>query len=211
MFSRCAVVLACVLAWAAPAAAQTPPAADPIDGLLRRTQSLLESADQASFSTLFSGVSDTQIQQYASELFVRGATHTVVRERDRTDLEGAPQGDGYRVVVEIFIETSGRAKILTAGLDIRRPPNGDAASWRIVRAEGLTSVEGLYRLRLATATQYAAHNLELRAEDLLITLQEGTAFAVDSDNGTTGLVLLGRGEMRFSPTPEAERGQLRLF
>ena len=27
----------------------------------------------------------------------------------------------------------------------------------------------------------------------------------------TGIVLLGRGEMRFSPTPDTERGQLRVF
>src|SRR5204863_3631549 len=29
--------------------------------------------------------------------------------------------------------------------------------------------------------------------------------------GTTGLVLLGRGEMRFHPTPDTEKGQVRIF
>ena len=38
---------------------------------------------------------------------------------------------------------AGRARILTAGLDIRRPPDGAVDTWRIVGAEGLTSVEGL--------------------------------------------------------------------
>jgi hypothetical protein len=210
MMARCVLVFACVLAWA-PAMAQAPAVADPVDTLLKRTQAILEAGDRAAWPTLFSGLPDGQIQQYAAELFVPGARRIVVRERDRADLEGAPPGDGFRVVVEIFVETTGRAKILTAGLDLRRPTGGDLASWRIVRAEGLTSVEGLYRLRLATSTQYSAHNLELRAEDLLLTLQEGTVFTVDSDSGTTGLVLLGRGEMRFAPTPEAERGQMRIF
>jgi hypothetical protein len=113
--------------------------------------------------------------------------------------------------VELFIETPRRAKIVTAGLDIRRPPGGDVNSWRIVRTEGVASVEGLFRLRLISTTQFAARNLEVRAEDLLITLQDGAVFQIDTEEGITGLILLGRGEMRFAPTPETERGQLRIF
>ena len=36
-------------------------------------------------------------------------------------------------------------------------------------------------------------------------------FLVESEAGTTGMVLFGRGLMRFSPAPETERGQLRIF
>jgi hypothetical protein len=208
---RAAALAACVLAWTVPAWAQTTPAADPVALLLKRAEQILNSADRASFPSLFSGVSSDQIERHASDLFMPGAVRTVVHERDRSDLEGAPKGDGYRVVVELFIETPRRAKIVTAGLDIRRPAGGDLTSWRIVRTEGLTSVEGLFRLRLLTSTQYAARNLEVRSEDLLVTLQDGSAFQVDTEEGITGLVLLGRGEMRFSPTPESERGQLRIF
>jgi hypothetical protein len=34
---------------------------------------------------------------------------------------------------------------------------------------------------------------------------------VNSDEGVTGMVLVGRGDLQFQPTPPAERGQLRLF
>jgi hypothetical protein len=210
---RAAALLACVLAWTAPAWAQPAPAPapDPVATLLKRVEQILNSGDRTSFPSLFSGLSDELIAQHAFDLFMPGAVRTVVHERDRTDLEGAPPGDGYRVVVELFIETPRRAKIVTAGLDIRRPSGGDLNSWRIVRTEGVASVEGLFRLRLITTTQYAARNLEVRAEDLLITLQDGAVFQVDTEEGITGLILLGRGEMRFSPTPETERGQLRIF
>jgi len=210
---RAAALLACVLAWTAPAWAQPAPAPapDPVTTLLKRAEQILNSGDRAAFPSLFSGLSDEQINQHAFDLFMPGAVRTVVHERDRTDLEGAPPGDGYRVVVELFVETPRRAKIVTAGLDIRRPPGGDLNSWRIVRTEGVASVEGLFRLRLITTTQFAARNLEIRAEDLLITLQEGTVFQIDTEEGITGVILLGRGEMRFSPTPETERGQLRIF
>jgi hypothetical protein len=211
MTFRRAVLLAFTLACAAPAFGQAPPASDGVTTLLRRADAMLNAGERAAFPELFSAVPQPQIDQYAAELFLPNARQTVIRERDRRELEGAPPGDGYRVVVEIFIATEGRAKILTTGLDIRRPPNGDVNSWRIVRAEGLSAVEGLFRLRLVTTAQYAARNFEMRAEDLLVSLQDGAVFQVECDDGVTGFMMIGRGEMRFTPTPQTERGQLRIF
>ncbi len=232
MVQRLALFLACLLTAAAPALAQRPvtqrgagqgsasqgtsaPAPTEqglaVDLLVRRLEETLNAGDRDGFQALFDAVPQVLVDRYASDLLVPGAVKTVVRERDRADLEGAPAGDGNRLVVEFFVETAGRARILTAGLDVRRPPGGDAASWRIVRAEGLTAVEGLYRLRLNTTTQYAARNFEVTSEDVRFVLQDGTVFLVESDDGVTGLVLLGRGEMRFAPAPAAERGQLRIF
>ena len=95
-------------------------------------------------------------------------------------------------------------------MDMRRPPNGDLASWRFVGAEGLTFVDGLYKLRI-DKRPLTARNLEITSEDLVLQLSEGTVFRVECDDGVTGLILLGRGLMTFSPTAAAERGQLRLF
>ena len=114
-------------------------------------------------------------------------------------------------VAEFFIATPGRGRVLTVGIDVRRPAGGDLQSWRIVGFESLSSVDGLYKLRLNTTTQFAARNLVVRSEDLELALEDGTVFQVECDDGVTGLVLLGRGVMRFAPTPAAERGQLRIF
>ena len=155
-------------------------------------------------------VDATKIDLYLGTLLMPGAVKTTVRLRDRSQLEGAPPGDGYSLVVEFFIETTGRARIVTAGMDMRRPPNGDLASWRFVGAEGLSFVEGLYKLRI-DKRPLLARNLEITAEDLVLQLTEGTVFRVVCDDGVTGLILMGRGVMTFSPTAAAERGQLRLF
>jgi hypothetical protein len=56
-----------------------------------------------------------------------------------------------------------------------------------------------------------AHNLELRSEDVVIALQEGVVFRIECDDGVTGMVLVGRGELRFSPASLTERGQVRIF
>jgi len=180
--------------------------------MLRKFERSLNAADRASLVALFSPtVPAHQVQAYTNDLLLPGAVRTIVRERDRLPLEGVPPGDGYSLIVEFFVETPGKARILTAGMDIRRPTGGDINSWRFVGAEALTSVEGLYRLRLNTLRPMAARNLEVTSEDLVLSLQDGTVFLVESDEGVTGIVLIGRGQMRFSPTSAAERGQLRIF
>jgi hypothetical protein len=204
------LVLACACGWALPLAAQTAES-DPVATLLRKLEQALNQGDRAALADLFSAeVPTSQIDFYLRSLLMPGAVKSTVRLRDRSPLEGAPPGDGYSLVVEFFIETPGRARILTAGMDMRRPPDGDLASWRFVGAEGLTFVEGLYKLRI-DKRPLAARNLEITSEDLVLQLAEGMVFRVECDDGITGLILLGRGLMTFSPTVAAERGQLRIF
>ena len=207
------LALTCLTLWTAPLVAQTQTREpDPADALVRKFERSLNAADRPALFALFApSVPEHQVQQYTNDLLVTGAVRTTLRERDRAPLEGAPPGDGYSLIIEFFIETAGKARILTTGMDVRRPPGGDINSWRFVGAEGLTSVEGLYKLRVNTARPLSARNLEVTSEDLVISLQEGTVFLVECDDGVTGLVLIGRGEMRFSPTSVAERGQVRIF
>jgi hypothetical protein len=210
---RALLLVACLAGTAAPAAAQERSAGpDPVAALLTRLQQMLLSGDRGQFAALFApSVPEAGIRRYETDLFLDGAVTAVVRERERAPREGAPPGDGYRLVVEFFVATSGRARILTTGMDVRRPADGDAASWRIEALEGINSVEGLYQLRLDTGRPLAAKGFKVTSEDLTITLDDGVVFPVQTDDGVTGMVLVGRGEMRFAPTPAAERGQLRIF
>jgi hypothetical protein len=204
------LVLVFVCSWASPALAQTAQL-DPVAPLLRRFEQALSQSDRAALTALFSpDVATSEVELYLGSLLMPGAVKTTVRLRDRSPLEGAPPGEGYSLVVEFFIETPGRARILTASMDMRRPPGGDLASWKFVGAAGLTFVEGLYKLRI-DKRPLTARNLEITSEDLVLQLSEGTVFRVECDDGVTGLILLGRGVMTFSPTAAAERGQLRLF
>src|SRR5262249_31630209 len=125
--------------------------------------------------------------------------------------EGALPGDGYHIVVEIMTETPARARVLTARIDVRRPRGGASDSWRITGITRLTYVQGLYRLRLNPSTQYIAREFTIPAQDVQFTLHSGSVFQVLSGEGVTGLVLLGRGEMKFAPAPQTEKGQLRIF
>ena len=201
----------CACAWAVPAAAQVE-SRDPVAPLLRAFEEALDAGDRAALVALFDPeVSPDRVARHADELLVPGAVNTTLRERARSQLEGAPPGDGYTLIIEFFIETPGRARILTVSLDMQRPPEGGPSTWRFVGVEGLTFVEGLYKLRLDTERPLQARNFEVTSEDFALVLTSGTVYLVECDQGVTGLVLLGRGQMRFSPPDEAERGQLRIF
>ncbi len=207
---RWLLVLAFVYGWASSSSAQTTQP-DPVGPLLGRFERALNQNDRPALIGMFSPeVANSEVELYLGSLLMPGAVKTTVRLRDRSPLEGAPPGDGYSLVVEFFIETPGRARILTTSMDMRRPAGGDLSSWKFAGAAGLTFVEGLYKLRI-DKRPLTAHNLEITSEDLVLQLSEGTVFRVECDDGVTGLILLGRGTMTFSPTAAAERGQLRLF
>jgi hypothetical protein len=210
--ARLLLVLLVCLAGAAPAFAQDRSTPDPVAALLMRLEQMILRGERERFADMFGpGVAEAGIRRYEIDLFLDGAVKAAVRERERAPLEGAPPGDGFRLVVEFFVATPGRARILTTGIDVRRPPNGDLGSWRIVTLEGISSVDGLYRLRLDTEKPLAAKGFKVTSEDLVVSLDEGTVFPVHTDEGVTGIVLVGRGDLQFAPTPPAERGQLRLF
>jgi hypothetical protein len=190
-----------------------PAQADAVAALFNRLELLLQQNDRDTFPSLLSTADLTgdAAERATDDLFSYQTIRATVRERDRQPLESALPGDGYRVIVEILTETAARARVMTARFDVRRPHDGDASSWRIVAIERLTYVQGLYRLQLDSSTQFVARDFTIQAQDVTFILHTGFVFQVTSGEGVTGLVLLGRGEMQFSPGPATEQGQLRIF
>jgi len=211
MSRRLAFVLAGVLACTCPATAQTPPA-DGVSLLLERLEMLMQGGDADALTSLVApSFPPDDLEEFRSYLFRPETRRAVVAERDRAPLTGVLPGDGYRLMVELYAESPQRARIVTVLFDVRRPAGSADDTWRITGAQVVTSIDGLFRLRINTTTQLAARNLTIKAEDLVVTLTDGSVFLIESDGGVTGLVLLGRGVMQFSPAPETERGQLRIF
>src|SRR6266550_7880492 len=136
---------------------------DGVATLLHRLELLLQQNNRDDFPALLStpDITGEEAEQATDDLFSYETTRAVVAERDRTQLESALPGDGYHVIVEIMTETAARARVLTARFDVRRPRDGDVNSWRIIAITRLTFVQGLYRLRLDTTTQYAAHEFTI--------------------------------------------------
>ena len=216
MHSR-ALFFVCLLLTAWPAAGQAPAPAvqDGVASLLGRLEHALKAGGQDAYLQLLSQTADrTRGAQFAAQSLGRGGTRAVVRERDRGELEGTLPGDGYQLLVEVFVENGARARLATWRLDVRRRGDvarGSAEEWGIADQQQLTSLTGLYRLSLNTTRQYAARDLLVNAEDLQLTLETGSVFVAEADGNATAVLLLGKGDMAFTPGPKVERGQVKMF
>ena len=203
-------------AMAQAAAAQTASlTADGIEPLLQRLAQVIEAGEASDYLSLVTSSADrSQALAFANDEIQPGVTRAVALERFRTALADAPEGAGYRLMVEVFIEQGPRARFATWQLDVRRADldstTGDRP-WQIADQRVLDTVDGLYHLALNPTKQYDARNFVVLGEDLELTLVEGVVFVAETDDGITALVLRGRGEMTFSPAPAAERGQVEIF
>ena len=186
----------------------TPSPDDAVQLLLHRLEGIVQAGDLLGYLDVVSGAANrARAIDFARTEILPGATRAAVRERDRLPFGSSLNPSGYRLVVDVFVEFGSRARVATWQLDVQ----GTEAGWQITAAERLTSVENLFHLTLDTARQFTATNLVIKAEDLEVVLESGSVFLVPTEAGITGLVLLGRGEMRFHPKPATERGQVRIF
>src|SRR5688500_5724781 len=94
--ARFIAALVCALAAASPLQAQPAPQEDAVVLLLAHLEAALLQADRDAYAALFAdSVPPQQVEDFANGLFVRNAVRSIVRERDRAPLEGAPEGDGH--------------------------------------------------------------------------------------------------------------------
>jgi hypothetical protein len=214
---RAWICLALVLS-SVPGAAQPvePPGTEDasIQAFLQAVETSVSAMDRRQWGDLLSAMAD---REQALEFFdfgvPEGVTRVVVKERDRSPLAGTLPGDGYQLLVEVFIETGPRGRIATWNVDIRKPrgDTDDRQPWRIAAVALVSSVEGLHRLVLHPDRHYTARNLVLRSVDFEVRLPAGQVFVAETTDGLTALVLLGDGSIVFSPKPKEERGQVRIF
>jgi len=187
------------------------PDAASLDLFVRGLESILQRGDANAFLALLAtSANRPRANGFTSTELLPGASHAVVQERDRQKLPMAP-GAAYRLVVDTFTDFGTHARISTWRIDLARPGEGASGEWAIVDEERISSVENIFRLTLKATKQYAARQLKISAEDLDLTLTDGSMFVSEIDGGVTALVLLGRGTLNFHPAPDTEKGQIRIF
>ncbi|HKT80482.1 MAG TPA: M1 family aminopeptidase [Vicinamibacterales bacterium] len=188
--------------------AQVPQDPDSIRAFILRLQAIVLAGDRGGYLNLTSDDADRQRAGEFASLEIRsGSTKVVILERDREPLNDA-QGTFTRVIVDTFVEFGARGRVATWQLDLRRTPSND---WRISNQQRLASVDNLYRLSLNNSRQLTARDFKVQAEDFELTLERGSVFTVDTDQGATALVLIGRGTMKFHPRPAVEQRQIEIF
>jgi hypothetical protein len=203
------LLLALVLSTPAAASAQTPAASnDGISQLLRNIEQTLLAGDVAAFrAMLLPGTVVTGTEEFVDAWVQFGGTRAIVQERVRLDTEKLPKGEGYDIYADVLLEYGRNGRVGTLLIQVRRLES----AWRISGLNVLTTVAGLHRLALNTERQYTLNNFAMNAEDFELRVPTGIAFVAETNLGITAIVVLGRGTMTFSPAPEAEKGQVRIY
>jgi Peptidase family M1 domain len=208
--SRCLAVIATslFLMVGVDVRAQPAPEPDDVQRLLVRIEQLVVAGDVFGYLDVVAGSANrARAIDFSRSEIQPGATRAVIKERDRIPFGSTTNPDGYRLVVDVFVEFGQRGREATWRLDVQRL----GGVLQIFDAERLTVVERLYRISLDGTRQFNALNLTISVEDLDVAFETGRVFFVSSDAGVTGVVLVGRGEMRFHPRPATEKGQVKIF
>ncbi len=188
----------------AAAAVQAGPDDVKIRVLLQHVEQIAQRGDSGAYLELLAESADRKhASEFADLEFHPVPARVVIQERDRQPLPGTLPGNGYSLTVDTFMDYGGRGRVATWQLSVKRVED----DWRIAGQERVSAVENLYRLSVNPKKQFDAHNFTLLSEDIELTLVDGTVFVVETEQGVTGLVLLGHGS---SPAPKpSSRGLMR--
>ncbi|MSO55826.1 MAG: hypothetical protein EXQ55_02735 [Acidobacteria bacterium] len=204
-------LLLIVLVWPVSAWGQTTAApSDGVSRVMRELERILLTADTAGFLALMTPDAGATSTEFLEEWIEPGVTRSIVQERLRAESAEVSQGEGFDIYADALVEVGRQGRIGTLLIVLRRDVPAVNA-WRIDKLTVITTVRGLYKLALNPEKQFTVTNLSLTAEDFSLTLPQGVAFVAEIDSGTTGIVLIGRGEATFSPAPEPEQGQVRIY
>jgi hypothetical protein len=212
---RLRVVLLCACFWLRPSTAamqQSVPTPSPQpDGITQTVLAIeraIETGDAAALRALARpDMRPAQLLEFVQSMTLPKATRSALKERDRA----VTQAGRVRVLLEVLTDREAEGRVSTWRLDLDPPPGHNDGPWIIASVEPLSVVSGLFRLALDTTTEYDVHNLVIQAPDLQLSLPAGQAFVSRTPSGPTALILMGRGRAEFTPKPEAERGQMRIF
>ena len=201
----CAYV--CLWPAAAVALQSGPPAeTDGIRRLVSAIETAVQAGDDAALRALATpGIERAALSQFVQSMTLPKASSATIKERDRTPIAGGRE----RLMLEALTVSGAEGRVSSWRLDAE--PGTAAGSWRIADVDRLSVVSGLFQLSLDASTEWEARNLVIHAPDLTLTVRSGYAFAARTPQGSTAMVLVGRGRMDFSPGPEAEQEQLHVF
>ena len=176
---------------------------------MRELERVLTTSDARGYAAMVTSGANTSTE-FHEEWLQPGVTRAVVQERLRAEIPEVPKGLAYDVYVDVLTEYGRTARVGTFLVRVFRE-SSDATDWKIARLNVLTTVRGLYRLAVNPEKQYRIVNFAMSVEDFELRVPSGVGFVAETDAGVTGIVILGRGEMVFSPTPAAEKGQVRIY
>jgi len=188
----------------APAAQLEPAPVETAAAFLSRVEKVWSLRDAAAYLDLWEFPSPgARVAEAAFAGSHMGAEQTQLRLQKPSS---PPKADSLRVNAEAFTIMEPRARVEQWVFVVEKRARG----WALVGREPTGGIDGLFHLSIDPAG-FQAEGLSLRLPDFEVRMDRGTLFLSPPSIGPTALVFIGEGTVRVSPTPPAERDQLRQF
>ncbi len=186
---------------AASAVAPSAVTADPIS-LLEEAAKAWQARDLARWTALWDEGIRAEEERFVRESFAADQTTLEWLRRDATRADSTRfSADG-----QVFTAQEPNGRLTYWRLTAEKRPFG----WAFTGRSDTSVVDGFVHVSLA-GRAWRANGLTLRLPDFELRMQDGTLFANPEPLGPTVLVFVGRGSIRVSPAPTAERAQLKRF
>jgi len=116
------------------------------------------------------------------------------------------QGNRARAYFQVLFENSYSVYIEVWRLDIQKRDHG----WQIIKKSVTGDVSNLYKLKIPSHKMERVDSIEIQHMDISLSFKDALVFYDNIPEFETAILVLGKGDITFSPSSEREQHQLDL-
>lgn len=174
-----------------------------VQNLLERVENSLGQKDIAAYLEVVSPEIREQEERALRDKFehLRMESVAVYRAQRQIEIE-----NGIRTYLNVLFENSNSVLIQVWRLDLENL----SGQWRIKNKKVTREVRNLYKIMIPSGREERVSRVEIKHADIQITFKNPIVFYDNLENLETALLVIGEGELKFSPSLARERHQLEL-
>ena len=174
-----------------------------VQDLLDRIESSLKQKDIEAYLNIFAPEIREQeeiaLQEKFEQLNLESVTVFKTRRQITTE-------NGIRTYLNVLFESPNAVVIEVWRLELENSLD----QWQIKEKEIIRDVRNLYKIRIPSGREERVSRVEIKHADIQITFHNPIVFYDNLPDVETALLVIGEGELHFSPSLQRERHQLEL-
>lgn len=186
-------------------ASLVPPASadQAVDDLFLRLQTAFAAKDLTAYLAAFDPTLREREHGQASSFLTMWQMDKVAFHQANKDAN--PEGEAG-LYVQVLYENAYAVMLEIWHVWLRK----DEGRWTIAAKELSGNITNFYKVRIPSGRVERAARVEVRHRDIVLTFQDAWVFYDNIPDMETALLVIGKGQVRFTPSDEGERHQLEL-
>ena len=174
-----------------------------VQDLLDRIASSLEQKDFSAYLNMFAPEMREKEEKALQEKFeeLKMEKVTVFKTRKRIEIE-----NGIKTYLSVVFEDAHSVIIEMWRLDLEHSSD----QWQIGEKRIIRDVRNLYKILIPSGREERVSRVEIKHADIQISFRDPVVFYDNIPDVETALLVIGEGELRFTPSLPRERHQLEL-